>query len=104
MSEIKFESKSEIRSEIEIRPNWKVALRVWWSIAWRASIFGVVAGGAMKLALDYLGRGNEDVVLTAMAVSVVFSVVIEVWLIWHALTHHYGSFRIAVLKKEPTER
>jgi hypothetical protein len=90
-------------SEIEIRPNCKIALRVWWSIAWRASICGVVAGGLMKLALNYLGRDNENVVLMAMAVSLVFSVGIEVWLIWHALTHHYGSFRIAVLKKESLE-
>lgn len=87
-------------SEREIHPNWKIALRVWWSIAWRASIVGVVAGGLMKVVLDYLGRGDENVVLTAMLVSLVFSVSIEVWLIWHALTHHYGSFRIAVLKQE----
>ena len=54
----------------------------------------------MKVVLAYVGRNNEDVVLLLMGISVVFSVAIEVWLIWHALTHQYGSFRIAVLKKD----
>ena len=85
--------------EVEIRPNWRVALRVWWSIAWRAGVLGVVAGGTMKLALNLLGREDENLVLAAMGVSLVISVGLEVWLIHHALTHQYGSFRIAVMKK-----
>jgi len=92
--------KEQVVREIEIQPNWKIALRVWWSISWRAGIFGVVAGSLVKWAFHYLDRNNEDVVLAAMLVSLVFSLGAEVWLIWHALTHHYGSFRIAVLKKE----
>jgi hypothetical protein len=90
--------------EIEIRPGIKVALRVWWSIAWRAAVIGTVAGAAMKLAMRYIGHDNEDIVLAIMLVSVVLSVALEVWLIWHALSHHYGSFRIAVLHKEPGEK
>ena len=86
--------------ETEIRPNWQIALRVWWSIFWRAAILGVVAGGLMKWVFHFLDRDNEDVVLAAMLVSLAFSIGAEVWLIWHALTHHYGSFRIAVMKKE----
>ena len=89
--------------ETEIRPNWKIALRVWWSINWRALVWGMIGGAAMKLALSFLGRENENVVLAAMGVSALFCMGMEIWFIWHAITHDYGSFRLAVIKREPIE-
>jgi len=87
--------------EVEVRPNWKIVLRVWWSIYWRSMVWGAIGGTGMKLILDFLGRENEQVVLIATGISIVFCLCMEVWFIWHALTHNYGSFRLVVMKKEP---
>lgn len=89
--------------ETEIRPNWKIALRVWWSINWRALVWGLIGGGVMKLVMRLVGQHNENAVLIAMGVSAVFCMLMEIWFIWHALTHHYGSFRLAVIKQEPVD-
>jgi hypothetical protein len=89
--------------EIEVQPNWKIVLRVWWSIYWRSLVWGVLGGSVMTLLLDFLGRENENVVLLATGLSAVFCIAMEVWFIWHALTHHYGSFRLVVMKQQPAE-
>jgi hypothetical protein len=89
--------------EIEVRPNWKIVLRVWWSIYWRSLVWGLVGGSVMTLTLDFLGRESESVVLIATGVSAVFCICMEVWFIWHALTHNYGGFRLVVMKKESAE-
>lgn len=89
--------------EMEMPLTWKVALRVWFGIAWRAMIMGVVAGGLMTLLMNMVGRDNEAINLTVYIISIFISVGLEVWLIRHALGQNYGSFRIAVLKIESSE-
>jgi hypothetical protein len=86
-------------SETELPLNWKIALRVWWAIAWRAMILAMVAGGLMTLAMNIVGRDDETISLIFYIIGIFVSVVLEVWLIHHALSQNYGSFRIAIIKK-----
>ena len=86
--------------EVELPLNWKIAMRVWWAIAWRAMILATVAGGLMTLLMNVVGRDNEAISLIFYVIGIFVSVALEVWLIHHALGQRYGSFRIAIMKKE----
>lgn len=94
-------SQNSSISEKELPLDWKIALRVWWAIAWRAMILATVAGGLMTLAMNVVGRDDETISLIFYVIGIFVSVILEVWLIHHALSQNYGSFRIAIVKKEP---
>ena len=88
------------RQETEVPASWREAVRVWWALAWRAALIGLVASGGLTLLLGTVGRQNETLNSIIYVFSAGFSIAVEIWLIRHMLRQDFGSFRIAVLRKE----
>lgn len=100
MQSLKSDPGRALGQDYEIRPNLKICLRVWWSIAWRAMLIGSVAGGVMTQLVHYINSNDETIKLTLLLIGAVFSFFLEVWLIKDLLSRNFGTFRIAVLNKE----
>jgi hypothetical protein len=86
--------------EVEVKADWKVALRFWWAFMWRLFLYNAVIGTAFTLALKQFGGRNEALDNGMLLVSAVVFLGLEIFLMRSLLSKRFGSFRIAVMKIE----
>ena len=86
--------------EIEVQPDWMMALRFWWAFMWRLFLYNAVIGSLCTLAYRQFGGKNDltDVLMTAISAVIFFS--LEIWLMRGLLSRRFGNFRIAVFRQE----
>jgi hypothetical protein len=78
----------------EIKPNWKIGLRVWWAFAWRSGLLTYASTFLLDFCLDFMGvSGTVEALLSFLVVVWVQIIVCQ-----NVLDRHFGGFRIAVLR------
>src|SRR5690349_17412263 len=88
-------------SETEIRPNWFVAVRVWWAFVWRDLALSMIAGSLFTYLLETYGRQDEGIANLIFVGSGFVFIGIQVFVFRHIISSRYGNFRVAILKQEP---
>jgi hypothetical protein len=86
---------------MEVKPNWWIALRVWWAYTWRLLLFTFVAGLPFTLLVKQFGGRSELVDNLIFLTSSLVFILVEVAVMGRLLRRDFGSFRIAIVKKTP---
>lgn len=86
--------------EIEVQPDWKMALRFWWAFMWRLFLYNAVFGTIFTYLYQRFAGRNDTTDLLMTAISAVIFLALEIWLMRSLLSRSYGSFRIAVFKQQ----
>lgn len=84
-----------------LEATWTRALKVWWSLAWRLTVFGLVAGILVGLPVAMvagtLGLGPLQAELLLHGLTIPLWIIIGVWVVRWVLRLEYADFRIALV-------
>ena len=88
----------------ELEVTWDRTLKVWWSLAWRAVLFGFLGGFVIGFVVGFLGGlvGAEKQVvmlLYKMAALIAF-IPIGIWVVKVVLIKRFPGFRIALIQSD----
>lgn len=85
----------------EVEVTWGNALKVWWSIVWRAILFCAIAGFVVGLIIGFVGgfMGSDREFITRLSALAggIVSIPVGIWVVKIVLTKRYSSFRIALV-------
>ena len=80
---------------------WGRAARVWWSLMWRAILFGGLGGTTVGFVLGFfLGfAGTPPVVITTVSgwTGLIIGVPIGIWVVRNVLRTSWADFQIALI-------
>ena len=87
-----------------LQVTWKRALKVWWSIAWRGSLYcglvGLAVGAAIGGIAGYHGVPVYKVASYIQLGGFIASVPVMIWIIRTVLRKSWSDFRIALVPRE----
>jgi hypothetical protein len=88
-------------SDMTIEVSWGRATKVWWSLLWRALLFGVVAGGAVGFVIGFIlgAVGTPAQVITTVTTwaGVLIGIPVGIWVVRTVLRKSWSDFRIALV-------
>ena len=84
-----------------IEVTWGRAVKVWWSIVWRAVLFsglaGMVAGGVVGGILGVAGVGPQTIGTVGTWLGVLVSIPVGIWVVRWVLRKSWSDFRIVLV-------
>jgi hypothetical protein len=85
----------------ELEVTWGRAIKVWWSIMWRAVLFGFIAGLVAGFIVGFIGgmAGAATGTITTLSgiAGGIVAIPVGMWVIKVVLTKRYSDFRIALV-------
>jgi len=85
----------------ELEVTWGRALRVWWSIMWRALLFCFIAGFIAGFIVGFIGGMSgldpKSIQLYAGIAGAAVGIPIGIWVVKTVLGKKYSEFRIALV-------
>ena len=80
---------------------WEQATKVWWSLMWRAVLFGGLAGGAFGMVMGgvmgALGTPIETIRMATSWTGVLVGVPVGIWVVRNVLRKSWSDFRIVLV-------
>ena len=85
----------------EVEVTWGRAVKVWWSIVWRAVLFGFIGGIVAGFIVGFIGgltgaAGDRITMLSGLAGAIV-GIPVGIWAVKVVLKKKYSDFRIALV-------
>ncbi|HYA39769.1 MAG TPA: hypothetical protein VEF34_00570 [Syntrophobacteraceae bacterium] len=101
MTVVERASLEDAKEMEEFRVTWERALTVWWSIAWRSTLFGFLAAFAIGFAIAFFGailHFNERFLqrLSILA-GILTGSAVGIWAVKRVLAKRFTEFRIVLL-------
>jgi hypothetical protein len=85
----------------EVEVTWGHALKVWWSIFWRAVLFGAIAGFVAGFIVGVIGgvagTDHDLIIRLSSLAGLIVSIPVWIWVVKVVLTKKYSNFRIALV-------
>ena len=89
----------------EVEVTWGNTLPVWWSFAWRATVFGAIGGGVLGfiagIVLGVIGRLDLATVVGAIA-GYAAAIPVSMWCMKHILNKSFNGYSVRLVKNEAT--
>ena len=92
----------------EIKPTFKITLRVWWSYLWRnllmvvaAMILGGIMGFALGFVLGALGVPIATIKMIVTPIGAILGLSLSLFPIYWILGKDFGTFRLILVSKDP---
>jgi len=86
---------------------WKIAARVWWSLAWRSMLFimptAFIFGGIIGFFMAMFKIPIEPNTLYLQIIGGLIAVLMGIWIIKTLLSKSYTNFKIVVLPVDNEE-
>jgi hypothetical protein len=92
-----------LRAADGLELTWQRAIKIWWSIVWRAGLFGALTGTVVETATGALAAAGvpaERVGRVGHWVTLAMLAPIGVWTIRNTFRRSWSDFRIALLPPE----
>lgn len=87
-----------------VKPDWKLAFRVWWAFCWRALsfsiIFGFIAGLIVGIVGVAIGLEQDDASRHGSYLGGVTGIVVSCWVIKRMMTKGFGKYCLVVAHKD----
>ena len=88
-----------------VEPDWKIALRVWWSWQWRILIATILISIAVRWWFAFMGGaiglGAWGYEVTTQIVIYVASALVSLYLFKDILDRDFGGFKVCVIPNTP---
>ena len=84
----------------EIEITWPHAIKIWWALVWRMSVFGFLIGGAAGLIVGIVFAAQGVVEYTKIygqLIGAILGIPIGIWVVKIILTMQFRDFRIALV-------
>jgi hypothetical protein len=89
-----------------IEVTWGRATKVWWSLLWRAALFGLLAGGAIGfvigLILGAAGVAAEVITAAGTWAGLLIGIPVGIWVVRTVLRKSWSDFRIVLVPPQRT--
>lgn len=89
-----------------VEVTWGRAFKVWWSIAWRSMLFGLLAsigfGLLWGVLAQLLGLGSGGMLFGSL-LGFVLGVLIAIWAVRAVLYKRYSDFSVVCIANEDTQ-
>ena len=94
---------ADVDADKGLEVTWGKAFKVWWSLAWRVIVFGIVAGfvaGAVVGGIAGVAGVRPQVIsqLSGLA-GLIISVPLGIWVVKRVLQQFWADFRIVLLPR-----
>ncbi|MEA3307644.1 MAG: hypothetical protein U9Q34_07650, partial [Elusimicrobiota bacterium] len=97
-----------MKDKIEIlQPDWRITLKVWWSLVWRFFVYTIVAVvGFTWIPNIFLLVGVDMEVIQGMGsfFGIVVSVPLSIVIVRFVLYMEYEGFKIVIVKKDVEQK
>ena len=94
---------ADVENQEGLEVTWGRAVKVWWSIAWRAVLVSVLLGFAVGIVVGLfaVGGGMSAVAAASLGqlIGGVLGITVSVWAVRKALTRSFSDFTIVLLPK-----
>ena len=84
-----------------IEVTWGRAIKVWWSLIWRAVLFGglagMVAGGVVGGILGAMGAPLQTISTVGGWLGILIGIPVGIWVVRSALRKSWSDFRIVLI-------
>ena len=88
----------------ELEVTWGKATKIWWSMAWRGVLVGLLGGFIAGLFIGFIGAalGISEQTISALATlsGLVVGIPIGIWVVKYVLGKKFGDFRIVLVELE----
>lgn len=84
----------------ELEVTWTRATKIWWSLAWRGVLFGMIAAALAGFLVGLVlgSAGNPELVEpTARITGMAVGIPIGIWVVRTVLSKEYRHYRIALV-------
>ena len=85
----------------ELKVTWNHALKVWWSIVWRALLFCSIAGFVAGFVVGFFGANGgvnrETITILSALAGAIVGVPVGIWVIKIVLQKRFSGFRLALI-------
>lgn len=82
---------------------WGRAVRVWWSLMWRALLFGGIGGGGVGFVIGFFmgaaGASLASITAVTAWAGLLVGIPVGMWVVRHVLRKTWSDFRIVLLPK-----
>jgi phosphate/sulfate permease len=89
---------------MEVAPDMKTALRVWWAITWRCLIAGVgsgmIVGAIVGFIMASAGQEKEMAERVASLVELPIMVFLSTWIVHRLMAQGFGRYRLTLKLRE----
>lgn len=82
----------------EKKATWGIALRVWWSMFWRAVLIYFIMGFLIGVFGSVAGWDNAKISLYTNLLVLVSSIPLGIYLLKIVLGKKYKTFRVAIIR------
>jgi hypothetical protein len=80
---------------------WFRAMKVWWSLGWRAILFGALAGGVAGFVIGLLGAAagvpSEQISRYGGLAGIAVGIPVGIWVVRIVLRKSWSDFRIVLV-------
>ena len=80
----------------EVEITWGRAIKVWWSIMWRGSVYGFIAGFVAIFTVGEILTVSE-LETWGVPISIIAGIPAWMWAVKTVLAKSYSDFRVALL-------
>ncbi len=84
-----------------VEVTWERAAKVWWSLLWRAVLFGGVAGGVFGAIVGGImgasGASLEQIATVTKSVGILVGIPVGIWVTRSILRKSWSDFRIVLV-------
>ncbi|HWM41694.1 MAG TPA: hypothetical protein VNP36_04575 [Burkholderiales bacterium] len=84
-----------------IEATWGRATKVWWSLIWRAVLFGglagMLAGGVIGAILGAAGVPQQTIATVGGWLGILVSIPVGIWVVRSVLRKSWSDFRIVLI-------
>ena len=91
---------------VKLDVTWKRTLIIWWSLAWRSTLFGAIAGSVagaiVGFILGYVGRGDLASIGGGIAGYLV-AFPITIWILKNILSKQFKEFSLQLVAVDPSK-
>ena len=89
---------------MEVAPDMKTALKIWWALTWRALLLTILVGFASGFILAVIfkiaGVAEEDAKDIIALINLPLGIYLGVKVLHRMMTHGFGRYRLVIKLRE----